>query len=154
MTPPLNISKWKKALGNDYVLFVRAHYEVAKAMEIKEDEFVKDITGYQSLNELMIASDVLISDYSSVFIDYSIMDKPMLHFTYDYDKYSSLRGMYFDIRDYINGAASEDEVIELIKCLDREKETEKTRQFRNNFVNYYGHATKASVDCIAEHLEV
>ena len=43
------------------------------------------MTGYSSLNDLMIVSDVLISDYSSIFFDYSIMDKSMFHFTYDYE---------------------------------------------------------------------
>ena len=99
------------------------------------------------------AADFLISDYSSVLIDYSIMDKPMLHFTYDYDKYSSLRGMYFDIRDFINGSDNEEQLISLIKDLDTAQEVEKTRVFRNKYVNYYGDAVKESLDCITSHLE-
>ena len=154
MKPPVDLDKWEKELGDQYVLLFRAHYEVSKAMEIKENSFVKDMTDYQSLNELMIASDILISDYSSVFIDYSIMDKPMLHFTYDYDKYASIRGMYFDIREYINGAADEDGIIDLLKHLDSATEIEKTRQFRNQYVQYYGNAVRDSLNCIAEHLGI
>ena len=154
MKPPVDLDKWEKELGDQYVLLFRAHYEVSKAMEIKENSFVKDMTDYQSLNELMIASDILISDYSSVFIDYSIMDKPMLHFTYDYDKYASIRGMYFDIREYINGAADEDGIIDLLKHLDSATEIEKTRQFRNQYVQYYGNAVRESLNCIAEHLGI
>lgn len=150
--PPIDLDKWEKELADEYVLFFRAHYEVARTLDIKENSFVKDMTDYQSLNELMIASDILISDYSSVFIDYSIMDKPMFHFTYDYDKYASLRGLYFDIRESIDGAANEDELISLLKHMNPEKETEKTRQFRNQYVQYYGHAVESSLDCIAEHL--
>lgn len=154
LKPPIHLDKWKEELGGRYILLFRAHYEVSKALEIKDDEFVKDVTDYQSLNELMIASDILISDYSSVFIDYSIMDKPMLHFTYDYDKYAALRGMYFDIRKYINGSESEEGIIELLKELDAAKEAEKTKQFRNRFVQYYGNAVKESLDCIAKHLHI
>ena len=153
LKPPIHLDQWKKELGNEYVLFFRAHYEVAKAMDIKDDSFVRNMTDYPSLNELMIASDFLISDYSSVLIDYSIMDKPMLHFTYDYDKYSSLRGMYFDIRDFINGSDNEEQLISLIKDLDTAQEVEKTRVFRNKYVNYYGNAVKESLDCITSHLE-
>ena len=152
LKPPIHLDQWKKELGNEYVLLFRAHYEVAKAMDIKDDSFVRNMTDYPSLNELMIASDILISDYSSVFIDYSIMDKPMLHFTYDYDKYASLRGMYFDIRDFINGSDNEEQLISLIKDLNTEQEVEKTRVFRNKYVNYYGNAVKESLNCISAHL--
>lgn len=154
LKPPINLDKWEKELGDEYVLLFRAHYEVSKAMEIKENDFVKDMTSYQSLNELMIASDVLISDYSSVFFDYSIMDKPMLHFTYDYDKFASLRGMYFDIRNYLNGSDNEEDIIHLLNSINIDKEVERTRQFRNQYVQYFGHASKVSVNCIAEHLGI
>lgn len=152
MKPPIHLEKWKQELGEKFVLLFRAHYEVARAMDIRDDSFVRNMTDYPSLNELMIASDILISDYSSVFIDYSIMDKPMLHFTYDYDKYSSLRGMYFDIRGYINGSDHEEQLISLVKGLNAEQEVEKTRVFRKKYVNYYGNAVKGSLDCIAKHL--
>ena len=149
---PMDLKKWHKKLGDEYVLLFRAHYEVAKAMGIEENEFVRNMTDYPSLNELMIASDLLISDYSSIFIDYSIMDKPMLHYTYDYDKYASLRGMYFDIRDYISGDDNEEGVIDRILNLQLNKEVEKTEIFRNTYVQYYGNAAKAAVECIAENL--
>ena len=61
------------------------------------------MTDYPDLNDLYIATDILIYDCSSVFFDYSITGKPMLHFCYDYDKYSSNRGMYFDVRKMISG---------------------------------------------------
>ena len=154
LKPPIHLNKWKEELGERYILLFRAHYEVSKALDIKDDEFVKDVTDYQSLNELMIASDILISDYSSVFIDYSIMDKPMLHFTYDYDKYATLRGMYFDIREYINGSENEEGIIKLLKELDTEKEIDRTKQFRKEFVQYCGNAVKESMNCIAKHLHI
>lgn len=152
LLPPINLAKWEKELAADYVLLFRAHYEVAKVMEIQENDFVRNMTDYPVLNDLMIASDLLISDYSSVFFDYSIMDKPMLHFTYDYDKYAAKRGMYFDIRDYLSGSDNEDGVIRLLKDCSLETETKKTKAFRNQFVKYYGHATEAALDCIASYV--
>ena len=149
LAPPLSLNKWEDFLGLDYVFLFRAHYEVSKVMKIKENDFVRDVTDYPTLNDLMIASDILISDYSSIFFDYSIMDKCMLHFSYDYDKYSSKRGMYFDIRNYINGASSEDELIKILTELDEELEVKKTISFRNEYVNFHGNATKRTIDCIA-----
>ena len=153
LKPPIHLEKWKEELGDQYVLLFRTHYEVAKAMDIRDDGFVRNMTDYPSLNELMTASDLLISDYSSVLIDYSIMDKPMFHFTYDYDKYDSLRGMYFDIRDHISGADNEDDLIRLIRNADTEKEVSKTVQFRKKYVQYYGNAVSESLNCIAKNIK-
>ena len=154
MAPPMNLKKWEKELGDNYVLLMRAHYEVSKVMKIEENEFVRNMTDYPDLNDLYIAADILISDYSSVFFDYSITGKPMLHFCYDYDEYSNKRGMYFDIREKVSGADTEDGVIELIKSISLENERNKTVAFRNEFVNFYGSAAKAAVDYIAKELKI
>lgn len=152
MAPPMDLNKWKKELGPDWVLLLRAHYEVSRVMKIEEDPRIRNVTDYPSLNDLMIASDLLISDYSSVFFDYSVMDKPMLHFTYDFDRYQAARGMYFDIRGYLNGADNEDDLLRIVKSIDWKAETDRTVRFRKAFVNFYGNAAKQTVDWIAAHL--
>lgn len=154
MAPPMDLKKWERELGEGYVLLMRAHYEVSKVMNIEENSFVRNMTDYPDLNDLYIAADILISDYSSVFFDYSITGKPMLHFCYDYDKYSSKRGMYFDIREKISGGINEDQVIEFIKSIDIITERKKTVLFRDEFVNFYGSAANAAVDCIARELKI
>lgn len=153
MTPPINWKEWKNRLGNDYVLMVRAHYEVVQQMSIGEDDFIKDVSLFPNLNELMIASDLLVSDYSSIFFDYSIQDKPMLCFTYDYEKYSKQRGMYFDIREKLDCyCENETDLISEIKTLDRYKRIAITRSFRSQFVEEAGEASKKTVDIIWSHL--
>ena len=119
-------------------------------MKIDNDEFVRDVSSYEKLEDLMIASDILISDYSSIFFDYSIMDKIMFHFTYDYEKYCQERGLYFDIRGWLNGSDNEDMIIDLINNIDEGKEKLKTQQFKNEFLQYYGDASKKCVDLIAD----
>lgn len=151
--PPMNLAKWEQELGEKYILLFRAHYEVSRVMDIKENDFIRNVTDYPSLNELIIASDILVSDYSSVFFDFSITEKPMLFFCYDYDKYALRRGMYFDIRTWINGADNEDELIRLISKTECGKSI-KTRRFKDEFVNYYGTATTKCVDYIAERLNI
>lgn len=152
LAPPMDLKKWEEELSNKYILLFRAHYEVSKVMEIRENKFVHNVTDYPVLNDLMIASDILISDYSSIFFDYSIMDKCMIHFTYDFDKYEEKRGMYFDVRDYLSGSETEDGVIAILKVISIEKEIEKTVAFRNKYMNFYGEASKKTVECIAEHI--
>ena len=151
--PPLDLKKWEHRLGDEYVFLFRAHYEVAKVMNLEENFFVKDMTSYPTLNELLIASDLLISDYSSTYFDYSIMDKPMLHFSYDYDEYSKQRGMYFDIREELDGADNENDLIDFIISMNYSEEVKKTIDFRNKYLNYYGHATEGALDCIYAHID-
>ena len=152
LAPPMDLSKWEEALKENYCLLFRAHYEVSKVMQVEDNDFVKNMTSYPSLSDLMIAADILISDYSSIIFDFSVMDKVMLHFTYDYEKYSKNRGMYFDIRDEISGGDNEDKVIELLKNLDYENEKEKLLKFRDKYLNYYGNAVGMSLDCIIKNI--
>ena len=148
LTHPIDVKLWQKRLGNDYVLLFRAHYEVARVMGIEYDDFVKNVSSYPSLDDLMLISDILISDYSSIFFDYAIMHKPMLCYAYDYDEYALKRGMYFDIRDWLPSASSEEELLELIKNTDVTRASEATVAFQKQFVTEYGSATKQSLDII------
>ena len=153
LMPPINLKKLEEKLGTDYVILMRAHYEVVKTMKIDENNFIKNVSSHPNLNELMIVSDILVSDYSSIFFDYSIQDKPMLCFAYDYDKYASVRGMYFDIREKLGGnSENEDELISAIKNLNEEKAIKITQAFRQEFVEAYGSASKLTVDIIWKYL--
>lgn len=151
---PIDFTKWKDRLKDKFLIFFRAHYEVAKSMHIEESEFIHDVSNYPVLNDLMIASDILISDYSSIFFDYSIMDKPMLHFCYDFDRYEQERGMYFDIREWLPGADNEDDLLDLLVNLNHKKSIQNTISFRDKYVTAYGNASKQSLDIIAKELKI
>lgn len=74
---------------------------------------IKDI----SAQELMAASDMLITDYSSCFFDYLLLDRPIIHFLYDYDFYKNKdRGLYYEKEEVVCGAAPENEN-DLIKAI-------------------------------------
>lgn len=148
LVPPFNLLLWRERLSKDFVLLFRAHYEVARVMGIEDNDFVKNVSSYPSLNDLMIVSDMLISDYSSIFFDYAIQGKPMLCFCYDYDRYAKNRGMYFDIREWLPNADNEDELIKLIQNTDTTKENAATKRFQEHFVTEYGSAAKKSLDII------
>lgn len=156
LTPPMNIEKWKKELGDKYVLLFRAHYEVIKYMEIIENSFVRNVSNYPNLNELMLVSDVCVSDYSSIFFDYSILNRPMLCWAYDFEEYSAKRGLYFDIRQELHceGVATEDDVINRIKTINIEERKSITEAFRKKYVTEYGNATKKALDIIADNLSI
>lgn len=148
LVPPIDFVKWKQYLGDSFVVLFRAHYEVVRVMNIIENDFMKDVSSYPRLNDLMIASDILVSDYSSIFFDYAIMGKPMISFCYDYNRYEIERGMYFDIRNYLPYADNEDSLLELIKQTDFNNESMPTIKFRDAFVTEYGTASKKALDII------
>jgi len=147
---PINLIKWQQKLGNKYVLLLRAHHEVVKLMNINENDFMKNVSNYPNLNELMIASDILISDYSSIYFDFSIQAKPMICFAYDYEKYKKERGLYFDIRKELHDEEikSEDDLINALLNINIEDRVKITEAFRDKYIQAYGDAGKKSLDLI------
>ena len=149
MRLPLNFKNLREALEEKYVFLVRAHYEILTVREMEENEFIRNVSNYESLNELMLASDILISDYSSLFFDYSILKRPMLPFCYDYEEYEKRRGLYFDIRSELQfNASTEKELIDGILNLDFSKYSEISGKFCQKYIENYGTASKETVNLI------
>lgn len=144
IAPPINIKKWKEQLKEEYVLLFRIHYETSKVLGIKNDEFIYDVSKFEPLNELLKISDILISDYSSVMFDYSILERPIYSFAYDYDIYLEKRGTYIDIeKELPNGICkTEDELLDKIVNYNYEEEALKTRKFKEKYIESYGRATQ------------
>lgn len=146
---PVDFNRWQKKLGGEYVLLIRAHYEVYKVMQIEEGGFIKNVSSYPRLNDLMIASDILISDYSSIFVDFSILGRPMLCFAYDYEKYEKERGLCFDIRQELSSyIEDEDKLLDEIINMDYEKRCSIAKRFCSCFIEKSGHAADDSLDII------
>ena len=144
LAPPFDVEKWRKALSKEYVILFRAHYAVSKVANIKYDDFIRDATAYENLNELMMASDILVSDYSSIMIDYSILERPIFAYGYDLEEYEEKRGLYFDLNKTLpNGIQkTEDEIINKIRTINLADQKKRTLKFKNRFVEKCGHATK------------
>lgn len=136
--PPIHFDEWKTALGDEYIVLFRAHHQTTKVLGIQFDDFVRDASDYPMVNDLMIASDMLITDYSAIAFDYSILCKPILCYAYDYDTYLAERGTYFDINDrYPNKICrTEEELLNRISNVDYETECSNTRRFRDEFIQY------------------
>jgi CDP-glycerol glycerophosphotransferase len=85
-------------LGPDHVLLIRGHHHLANDVTAgTRRDFALNVTGYPSVSELFLITDVLITDYSSVMFDFAVTGRPMLFFTYDLEQYrDQLRGFCFD----------------------------------------------------------
>ncbi|SDB88684.1 bifunctional glycosyltransferase/CDP-glycerol:glycerophosphate glycerophosphotransferase [Exiguobacterium indicum] len=118
----LNLNEMQARLGDEYVVLLRMHYLIAQNMDISGHEgFAYDVSSYGDIAELYLISDILITDYSSVFFDYAHLQRPMIFFTYDLEKYAStLRGFYFDFEEVVPGPLLKetDQVIDYIEQID------------------------------------
>lgn len=94
----INMKIFNRRLGDDYVLLIREHVVVASKLKIpKELQFsIKDVSQYSNIQDLMIVSDMLVTDYSSVMFDYLNTNKPIYFYCYDLNEYDDMRGFYFD----------------------------------------------------------
>lgn len=94
----LDLAAARAALGEDHVLLVRPHSHVAEPLPGAGDGFLFDVGDYPDVQELLLAADVLVTDYSSIMFDFAVTGRPMLFFTYDLENYrDNLRGFYFDL---------------------------------------------------------
>ena len=147
----LDLNKLKKELGNEYIIILRMHYLVAENFELGEFKgFAFDFSRHEDIQELYLISDLLITDYSSVFFDYANLKRPMIFFTYDLDEYKEdIRGFYFNFEEKAPGPLVEttDEVIYAIKNIGKDQiSTEKFNEFYQRFCYLEdGHAAERVV---------
>ncbi|WP_455719043.1 CDP-glycerol glycerophosphotransferase family protein, partial [Anaerosporobacter sp.] len=119
----LDLRKMKQELGDEYVVLLRTHYYIADSLDTTGvEDFAFNLSKYDDIAEIYLISDILITDYSSVFFDYANLQRPMLFFTYDLEKYRDvLRGFYIDMLEEVPGPLlfTSDEVLEAIKNIDK-----------------------------------
>lgn len=145
----INLIKWKEKLESEYVLLYRAHPTIKFEFAVNENSFFKNATEYENMDELMIATDVFISDYSSSFFDFSILGKPMICWAYDYAEFSKYRNLKVNVLDEVyGGIITEDELINLIHHLPIKEILRKTREFQEKYVTVFGNASKEAIDII------
>lgn len=149
LKPPFDFDKWYREIGDEYVLLLTAHYEVEKLMDIPASHpFVINAFKYPYINDLILVSDLLISDYSSIIFDYSIVEKPIISYAYDYDIYNKERGIYDGYEDIFSHGIMKDEdsIIEHIKTMNYLEECEYTKKnIKEKYIYNCGNATELAV---------
>jgi CDP-glycerol glycerophosphotransferase len=98
---PVDFERLKSELGSDHVILFRTHYLICDDFDFERyGGFVIDVSDVNDVNDLYAVSDVLVTDYSSVFFDYATMDRPIVFYMYDLDEYANnMRGFYIDLAD-------------------------------------------------------
>ena len=156
-----DIGRFIHDLGDEYCLAIRLHpnymnyCDEAHPIDLKElaskYDFI-DFTGYEDEQKILLLSDILIADYSSIMVDYTILNKPIILFAYDLDDYiNEERGFYFDYKEKVPGKIvyDIDELIESIKKKDFD--LEKLNEFSKlQFGDFKTNSSKLILDYILE----
>ena len=101
----------------DSRLLTKLHPQINSAKPL---EGATDVTKGHDIGDLTLICDAVITDYSSVCMDFALLSKPCIFFAFDLDEYEVERSFYFDYKSYVPGpvAKSFDEVITALKNTD------------------------------------
>ena len=117
----IDFDSLKKKFSKDYVILFSPHYFIANSIDLsKYKGFVFNVARYDEINELYLVSDIIMTDYSSVFFDFANLKRPMLFYMYDFDDYqNNLRDFYISL-DELPGPISktQDELENNLKNID------------------------------------
>ena len=135
--PALSFDELWGRIGKEYILIVKYHYLIMDAVDWSGYEgFIYTFDQSRDIAELYLVADALITDYSSVMFDYSILGRPMYFFAYDLEKYrDTLRGFYFDFEREAPGPISRTtgQLAEDILAGRREDYEERYAAFREKY---------------------
>ena len=140
-----------EALGEEYTLLLKWHPamagNLAKGAPYPYERYLDGVTcldvSDDDITDLMLASDLMITDYSSAIFEYLLTDKPVIYYVYDIEQYAGARGLFFDFEEYLYGETAHDQE-ELVRAVQAANLMEDRRQqFRDKFMSACdGHATE------------
>ncbi|MGG4178485.1 CDP-glycerol glycerophosphotransferase family protein [Virgibacillus pantothenticus] len=152
----MDLHQMKERLSEDYIILLRMHVVVSNKLQLDEEltDFVQNVSSYPDIQELLLITDILITDYSSVMFDFANTGKPMLFFTYDLTNYrDNIRGFYFDFEKEAPGPLvfNTEEIVENVLNIEGviDEYKEKYSSFYNKFCPLEdGNAAKRVVEYV------
>jgi len=147
----INFELLKEKLSNEYIFLVKRHpdtldkpYSIPKSCK----DFVFDVSEDGSISELIVMSDILVSDYSSLFFEWSLFDKPVFFLTPDFEDYFDNRGFYIDFKSIVDKARcnTTQELVSAIQNIDA-YDFSFVKQVRDDYMSACdGHSTERIVE--------
>ncbi|BDD72142.1 CDP-glycerol glycerophosphotransferase family protein [Streptomyces anthocyanicus] len=142
-TSALDPARFARELGPDVTLLVRGHYfygDSPQTAALRRTGRIVDVSGHSRVEDLYLAADALITDYSSAMFDYAVLDRPIVSYVPDWDVYSAVRGTYFDLLQEPPGAVATTQT-ELLGLLtsgtyDTPETTKRRDGFRRRFCEF------------------
>lgn len=144
---PINLEYIKNKLGKEYVIIYKMHPWFGNKIISNDEEIING--NNESISELFSITDYLITDYSAILFDFTIMNKPIVLYSPDLEEYKATRGMYIDYENTVPAPIcnTEDEVIQAIK--NNIFDIKKIQRFRDTYFKYQDtNSTKRVCDLI------
>lgn len=108
LTPDFSELLNQAGLKKTYVL--ERHHHLTERQGDGDDKRIINVSDYPDAHELMVAADILVSDYSSIAFDWACSRKPVVFYTPDYEEYNeAARGFYLDMESDLNAQLVRDE---------------------------------------------
>ena len=136
-----DFDKLYKELGDEYVILLKLHPNImddAINIDEKYSNFVFNFSHYGEMQELLLAADLLITDYSSVIFDFALTGNPIILYSYDLDEYKNeIRGFYYEYESFVPGpiVKTENQLIKEIKNYDelKSRNSNRVKKFAKKF---------------------
>jgi CDP-glycerol glycerophosphotransferase len=148
----LDVSQFPPEFQREYALLVRRHPNTVDDLLGQDSEFVFDVANYPDVRDLLVAADVLVTDYSTISLDFLNTGRPVLYYTYDLANYRDrLRGFYFDLEGEGPGPVLETtgEVVAALQDLAAVQQQYRDRYEKFRLIYCHaedGHATDRMID--------
>lgn len=110
-----------------------------------------DVGKYENVNELILLADIMITDYSSICMDFALLEKPVYYYAFDLEKYASDRSFYFDYETYVPGPVARDFQTLLNLINSNVAETYRKRMYGFRFFNF-GNPDGKSADRVVDRI--
>ncbi len=144
----IDFKKIKKELQKDYVFFIKLHPFIKNVSEVpNDDDFFINITKEREINDYLFITDILVTDYSSVIFENSLLNNDVVFFTPDLDHYANSRDFFYEFSHYTYGdvVKNTDDLIKSIK--NPSKNQDKLKKFKSYFCSSCdGKSTKRVVE--------
>lgn len=145
-------------LSDRYFVLYRGHHAASdskKFDEINNPNFL-NVSTYPNLNELFKISHIVITDYSSLCVDFAILNRPIYFITPDFEEYQSKRGLYLNYDELFgsgNFKSFEQITDYLVNTKDHQLGYSNTSVIHEKFIDEYGSATQKSIELIKSLME-
>lgn len=136
-----DFEKLYEKIGSEYVILLKLHPNIMDDLiniDEKYSNFVFNFSSYGEMQELLLAADLLITDYSSVIFDFSLTGNPIVLYSYDLDEYKNeIRGFYYEYEGFVPGpiVKTENELIKEIMNYEdlKVRNSKRVKEFAKKF---------------------
>lgn len=133
MEIPFNLDQVLDTLEEGVILGLKMHPFVRELPDLSTYSNVVDLSTYPEINDLLLITDLLITDYSSIVFEYSLLERPMIFYAHDQEQYIKERDFYYEYETFIPGplVQTTDELIQVLTSQSYDLKAVKT--FKETF---------------------